>query len=129
MNINPIDKIQLGKKYKSSPQASTELHAGGIFFCIPYEEILIFYEFGKVELTREVIEYFRPMDGDAEIAEFNNFKAVGTVQLSDRNYIECEFEEFTMIGLPLKKNEDILTFHCYGKINVVEAGKAYKLSV
>jgi len=95
--MNPIAKIQFDKAYKSGPKASTDLHAGGIFFCVPYEEIITFFENGKVEIKRRVIEYFRPMDGQSEIDEINNFKLVGTYKLSDRKYIECTFNNLSMI--------------------------------
>ncbi|MEZ4957994.1 MAG: hypothetical protein R2825_30830 [Saprospiraceae bacterium] len=126
--MNPIEKIQFEKEYKSSPRASTDLHAGGIFFCVPYEEIIKFWKEGKVELTRRVIERFRPMDGQSEIEEINNFKLVGTYELTDRKYIECKFEDWSMIGLPLEVNQNILTFHCHQKANGFQFGNAYKLS-
>ncbi len=126
--MNPIEKIQFEKEYKSSPRASTDLHAGGIFFCVPYEEIIKFWEDGRVELTRKVIENFRPMDGQSEIDKINNFKLAGYYELSDREYIKCKFEGFWMIGLPLEVNSDILTFHCYHEINGSQFGDAFRLS-
>lgn len=126
--MNPLEKIHFEKEYKSSPMASTDMHAGGIFFCVPYEEIIKFWENGKVELTRRVIEYFRPMDGQPEIDEINNFKLIGTYGLSDRNYIECKFEGFSMTGLPLEINPNILVFHCYRNVNGFQFGNAFKLS-
>lgn len=126
--MNPIQNIQFEREYKSSPMASTDLHAGGIFFCVPYEEIIKFGKGGKVELTKKVIENFRPMDGQSEIDKINNFKLIGTYQLSSRKYIECKFEDFSMIGLPLKKNQNILTFHCYHKSSGHQFGRAFQLT-
>ena len=125
--MNPIEKLQFEIEYKSSPMASTDLHAGGIFFCVPYEEIIKFWKDGTVELTRSVIEKFRPMDGQSDIDEINSFKLIGTYELSDRRYIECKFEGFSMIGLPLDINPNILTFHCYQKANGHQFGNAFKL--
>lgn len=126
--MNPIEKIQFGKAYKSSPKAFTDLHAGGLFFCVPYEEIITFFQDGKVELKRSVIETFRPMDGPSEIDAINNFNRKGTFKLSDRKYIVCEFEDFSMVGLPLDINQDILAFHCYFKLSGQQMGSAFKLS-
>ena len=126
--MNPIDKIQLNKEYKSGPHASTDLHAGGIFFCVPYEDIITFFENGKVEIKKRVIETFRPMDGQYDIDAINHFKLTGTYELSDRGYINCTFEGFTMVGLPLEINQDILVFHCYHKIKGQQFGNAFKRS-
>lgn len=126
--MNPIEKLQFEIEYKSSPMASTDLHAGGIFFCVPYEEIIKFWKDGTVELTRSVIEKFRPMDGQSDIDEINSFKLIGTYELSDRRYIECKFENFTMTGLPLEINQNILVFHCHLKANNYQFGRAFKRS-
>jgi len=126
--MNPIEKIHYERAYKSAPKAKTELHAGGIFFCVPYEEVIKFWKNGKVELTKRVIESFRPMEGQSEIDEINNFKLVGTYELSDRAYIACKFDEFMMIGLPLEQNPNTLTFHCFNKTNGHQFGNAYTLT-
>jgi len=126
--MNPIDHLQFEREYKSSPKASTDIHAGGIFFCVPYEDIIIFFENGNVELRKRVIENFRPMGGQSQIDKINNFKLMGTYELSDRNYIECTFENYSMTGLPLKINPTIIAFHCYHKINGHQFGNAFKLT-
>ena len=125
--INPINIIQFDKVYKSSPKASTDLHAGGVFFCVPYEEMIKFSKRGKVVITRKVIETFRPMDGQHEIDQINNFKLKGKYTSSSGNYIRCNFDNFTMIGLPLELNHNILTFHCHCKNSGRQFGEAYKL--
>ncbi|WP_353481150.1 hypothetical protein [Haliscomenobacter sp.] len=125
--MNPLEKIKLGKPYKSGPRASTDLHAGGIFFCTPYEEIITFFEDGVVEISSSVIEFFRPMDGQAEIDKINEFKLVGNYLLPAREYIECQFENLVMVGLPLNENPEILTFHCSSKTASHQYSAAYKL--
>ncbi len=89
--MNPIEKIAFEKEYKSGPKASTDVHAGGIFFCVPYEDKIKFRKDGKVELTKTVIEYYRPMDGQFEVDHINNYRLVGTYSLSKNKYIECTF--------------------------------------
>lgn len=125
--MNPIEKIKLGKPYESGPRADTDLHAGGIFFCTPYVEIITFFENGVVEISSSVIEYFRPMDGQYEIDKINAFKLIGKYKLSDREYIECQFENLTMIGLPLNKHPEILAFRCYYKSENQHFSSAYRL--
>lgn len=125
--MNPLEQIQLGKEYLSGIEATTDLHAGGIFFCVPYQECIIFRENGIVEITRKVIERFRPMDGQNEIDEINNFKLVGKYLISDRDYLLCEFENLTMTGLPLIENSNTLAFHCHRKRGNREFSSVYTL--
>lgn len=113
--MNILDKLQLGKEYLSGPQAMTDLHAGGIFFCVPYLECVIFRENAIVEITRRVIERFRPMDGQTEIDHINNKQLIGKYSISDRNYLVCTFENLYMIGLPLIENPQMLAFNCCQK--------------
>lgn len=124
--MNPIEKIQFGKEYVSGPKATTDLHVGGIFFCILYEEVLIFHENGDIELTKRVIERFRPMDGQ-DVDRINNFQLNGKFFLSDRNYIVCEFPELKMTGLPLEKHPNMIAFDCHQKGNSSLSGKAFQL--
>ncbi|MFC0777659.1 hypothetical protein [Flavobacterium sp. HJSW_4] len=51
-------KIEINKKYLPGLRADTDLHAGGLFFCIIYQNQLEFFENGKVELTKR---FFTPM--------------------------------------------------------------------
>tara|TARA_B100000683_G_C12474576_1_gene549015 strand:+ start:937 stop:1317 length:381 start_codon:yes stop_codon:yes gene_type:complete len=125
--MNPIEKIQFEKEYKSSPKAWTDIHAGGLFFCVPYEEIVKFHKGGKVEITKRVIENFRPCWGQRQIDKINNFKLIGTYKLSGREYVECTFEGLSMIGLPLEINYNIIAFHCSG-FKDSQYGTTYKLS-
>lgn len=50
---NELMKIEINKKYQSSLIANTDLHAGGLFFCIIYQNQLEFFTNGKVELTKK----------------------------------------------------------------------------
>lgn len=79
-------------------------------------------------IHQRVIETFRPMGGQHEVDLINNFKISGTYKLTDKNNIKCEFDYFSMVGLPLEIHPDILTFHCYFKSGGQAIGKAYKLS-
>ena len=124
--MNPIEKIQFEKEYVSGAKASTDLHAGSIFFCIPYKEILIFYENGNVELKRRIIERFRPMDGQ-DVDRINNYRLEGKFSVSSRNYIICEFEELKMTGLPLKEHPNMIAFHCYRKGDYPSLSKVFQL--
>lgn len=126
--MNPLQKIKFDKEYVSGPRASTDMHAGGIFFCVPYEEVIVFSEDGTVVLSRRVIEHFRPMDGRAETDRRYNFKKEGRYELSKRGYILCRFDGLTMWGLPLKVHQYILSFHCYSEVNGVSFGNAFGLS-
>ncbi|HGG58030.1 MAG TPA: hypothetical protein ENK31_09575 [Nannocystis exedens] len=122
---NASDGIEFGAEYISGPKASTDLHAGGIFFCTPYHEILTFSADGRVCLRRRVIEFFRPMNGQSEIDSIEQFEMIGEYHLNSRGYIECTFDRLTMVGLPLNEHPEILTFHCTTKAGGYAHGSAY----
>ncbi len=122
---NAKASIKLGAEYISGPKASTDLHAGGIFFCTPYREILTFSADGQVCLRRQVIEFFRPMQGQSEIDRIDQFERIGEYCLNHRGYLQCTFENLTMVGLPLVENPEILTFHCYTRSGDCAYGSAY----
>lgn len=123
--MNAIDSIKLGEEYISGPKALTDLHAGGLFFCTPYYEVLTFFANGNVSLRTRVIEFFRPMDGQSEIDRINQSETIGTYCTNDRGYIKCIFERITMLGLPLEQHPEILTFHCSTNSGDYAYGSAY----
>ena len=47
---------------------------------------------------------------------------------TENYYHSKKFEDFSMIGLPLKKNQNILTFHCYHKSSGHQFGRAFQLT-
>jgi hypothetical protein len=107
-------KIDFDRKYLSSMIANTELHAGGLFFCIIYQNCLQFFENGKVELTKKIIDAFRPMD-ENDVRHLENYKVIGNYSLNDRGYLVCEFEDLflTYTGISTEKSTNIIPFHIY----------------
>lgn len=108
--------LTLNEKYLTGLTASTDLHAGGLFFCIVFKKCLVFSENGKVRLSNEVFDAFRPMDdGDAESMSGRYFE--GRYFYNDRNYLVCEFERIDLVltGLSLDRHPDTLAFHAYNK--------------
>ncbi len=114
-------RIQLGQKYCSGPIASTDLHAGGIFFCIIYHQVLKFLPQGVVTLTNEILDELRPMD-DYDVKQIVNSKQVGRFSINDRGYIYCEFEEFTLTGSFSTLHPTMLAFHRYNKNTGYQVG-------
>jgi hypothetical protein len=108
--------IALNKKYFSVLTADTDLHAGGIFFCIIYRKCLVFLDNGEVELSKELVDAFRPMD-DVDVRLIQNYRYKGRYIFNDREYLECHFEEInlTLTGLPTKKNPAIIPFHAFSQ--------------
>jgi hypothetical protein len=94
--------------------ANTELHAGGLFFCIIYKNCLQFFEDGKVEMTKIIIDAFRPMD-DSDVSHLENYKIIGKYSINDRGYLVCEFEDlfWTFTGLSTEKDSSIIPFNIY----------------
>ena len=108
--------IELNKKYISELIADTDLHAGGIFFCIIYRKCLVFLDNGEVQLSKELVDPFRPMD-DEDVMRIKNYNHKGRYCLNNRQYLECHFEEIglNLTGLPTKKDPAIIPFRTYNK--------------
>lgn len=122
-------KLEINKKYLSGLIAKTELHAGGLFFCILYHNCLKFFENGKVELTKKVFDAFRPMD-ENDIRYLENYKIVGKYSFNDRGYLVCEFEELflTFTGLTTENDPTIIPFFIYDHRLLNRWSEVYKCS-
>lgn len=118
----------MNKKYQSGLIANTDLHAGGLFFCIIYQNQLEFFENGKVELTKKVVEGLRPMD-ENDVEYLKNFKIVGDYSFNDRGYLVCKFEDlfWTFTGLSSEKDSSIIAFNIYDSRLQNSWGEVYKL--
>lgn len=118
----------MNKKYQSGLIANTDLHAGGLFFCIIYQNQLEFFENGKVELTKKVVESLRPMD-EKDVKHLQNYKIVGDYLFNDRGYLVCKFEDlfWTFTGLSSEKDSSIIAFNIYDSRLQNRRGEVYKL--
>lgn len=118
----------MNKKYQSGLIANTDLHAGGLFFCIIYQNQLEFFQNGKVELTKKVVEALRPMD-ENDVKHLQNFKIVGDYSFNDRGYLVCKFEDlfWTFTGLSSEKDSSIIAFNIYDSRLQNSWGEVYKL--
>lgn len=118
--------IQLEKNYSSGPIADTDLHAGGVFICIIYRRILTFLPDGVVKLTGEILDRARAMDNlDAE--KIASQVQMGSFGVNDRGYIQCEFDDVTLTGLPSASNPAMLAFHGYNRRTQHTWGAVYTL--
>jgi hypothetical protein len=106
--------IELNKKYFSVLIADTDLHAGGVFFCILYRKCLLFLDNGEVQLSKELVDPFKPGD-EQDVRRIKDYQAKGRYIRNHRQYLECHFDEINLIltGLPTVKNPAIIAFHAY----------------
>lgn len=106
----------LDHPYLSGYNASTDLHAGGIFFCILYKNSIVFHEGGKVTLTHTDIHPVRPMD-DFDVERIKNHQNEGTYTFNQRGYLECHFTvgetNITYTGMIIETHPGILAFNVY----------------
>jgi hypothetical protein len=121
-------KIEMNKKYQSGLIANTDLHAGGLFFCIIYQNQLEFFENGKIELTKKVVDAFRPINED-DVKHLQNYKIVGDYSFNHRGYLVCTFEDlfWTFTGLSSEKDSSIIAFNIYDSRLENRWGEVYKL--
>lgn len=109
MAVNPLSQITLDAEYTSGALATCDLHAGGIFFCVLYEKVLIFRSKNVVELDVRVLDNWTPLDDEADF--LSKGSATGSYGLNDRDYLSCKFPHATYTGLPCDLNSDWLAFH------------------
>lgn len=120
--------IELNKPYLSTLIANTDLHAGGLFFCIIYQNCLEFFDDGSVVFTKRVVDAFRPMD-DTDIRHIENFKIIGKHYMNDRGYLLCEFQDLflTFTGLATEKDKSMIPFHIYDRRLSNRWSEVYKI--
>lgn len=110
-----LQQLTLDVTYRTGPLAKTDLHAGGLFFCVIYRECLQFGAGGRVRRWCEVLDDSRPLDDEADkLRELNH---VGTYCVNDRGYLECMFPNMfpnlKLTGLPSERTPELLAFHAY----------------
>ena len=120
--------FSLNGKYSTGLIADTDLHAGGVFFCLIYKKTLVFSDNGVVRFSRELVDPFRPMD-DSEVEVFQNDRHEGKYFLNNNQNVECHFEDIglELTGRPTKKDPEVLAFHAYNKQGNREWGEVYVL--
>lgn len=121
-------KIELKRKYLSSLTADTDLHAGGLFFCIIYQNCLEFFENGKVELSKKLVDAFKPMD-DQNVRYLENYKIIGRYSFNSKGYLVCEFEDIflSFTGLSTEKDSTIIPFHVFNSRFSHVSSEVYQL--
>jgi hypothetical protein len=109
-------ELRLEKEYKTGLLASTDLHAGGIFFAIIYKKVLRFKNATEVSLYNEIINPLSPMDNqDVHQLEMN--RQEGTYSFNERGYLACSFPKMKieLTGRITGDNKEILVFHQFDR--------------
>jgi hypothetical protein len=122
--MHPVLKLlSLDTPYRSSMQATTELHAGGVFFCVLYTEVLEFRSDGTVRRWCEVTNGARALDNEDE--ELRRINESGSYLVNDRGYLELSFADRKMTGLPWLESPELLAFHVWHPSNGLTYGRVY----
>lgn len=103
--------LTLDIPYRTGPIAWTDLHAGGLFFCVVYRECLQFHASGQVRRWCEILDDSRPFDNEAD--QLRATDVVGSYSANDRGYLSCLFPSLELTGLPCAQTPDLLAFHVY----------------
>lgn len=107
------DMVMFDKTYRTGPQATTQLHAGGIFFHVLFEECLQFRADGQVLRWFEVMDGSCPLDDEAQ--QMRDFNETGTCEINQRGYLTCEFADLSFTGKPFKGKPGMLAFNVYNR--------------
>jgi hypothetical protein len=121
--------IILNREYHTELIANTELHAGGLFFCIIFKKILKFKENNNVQLYQKVINPLRPMD-EYDIDYINNYNSHGQYKINDRGYLKCKFDSIDLeyTGILLDEQTNDIIFHVFNKAAGDSWSEIFKLS-
>ncbi len=103
--------------------ASTDLGAGGVFFCAVYRECLQFETDGRVHWWREVLDSSRPYFND--LNEFRKLRLDGSYGLNDRDYLVCKFPQMELTGLPCKDAPALMAFHAWYPSSQSEGSRVF----
>lgn len=106
-----LKRLVLDVPYRTGPLAQTDLHAGGVFFCVVYRECLRFSPGGRVRRWCEVLDDTRPLDDEPE--QLRATDAVGSYRLNDRGYLSCVFPDLELTGLPCEQSPELLAFYVW----------------
>lgn len=109
-------ELILEREYKTGLVATTDLHAGGLFFSIIYRKVIRFNNETEVSLYNEVVNELSPMD-DGDVHQLKKYHQKGTYAFNGRGYLTCIFPgvkiEFT--GRITGDNNEVLVFHQYDR--------------
>lgn len=106
-----MDMVLFDRTYRTGPQATTELHAGGIFFHVLYEECLQFRADGQVRHWFEVMDGSCPLDDEAQ--QMSEVDETGTCAINQRGYLTCKLADFSYTGKPFGGRPGLLAFNVY----------------
>lgn len=122
------EKAQLtfGRPYATGPFARTDLHAGGIFFCVVYRDCIEFSDNGDARRWAEVMDGSRPFDNEVE--EIRNDTETGAWHVNELGYIVCEFKSRTLTGLPCTEAKELIAFNGYRVLDKRSFGVVYALT-
>jgi len=121
--------IRIGREYKTGLAASTDLHAGGIFFCIIYEQVIKFTDASSVEMYYKVINPLSPMD-DYDVEQLSNYFQKGSWSYNNQGYLYCQFPDisYELTGRTTGDDEKIIAFQSYNKNSKVSSSVVYTLT-
>src|SRR5262249_10861426 len=106
-----LERLVVGAAYRTGPLAWTDLHAGGLFFCVVYRECLRFGRRGRVWRWCQVMDDSRPLDDEGK--QIRADRSEGTYRLNDRGYLACVFPDLQLTGLPCERSPETLAFHAW----------------
>ena len=108
-----LQRLHMDVPYRTGPLAMTDLHAGGLFFCVIYRECLQFQSDGSVRRWCDVLDEQRAFDDEAD--QLRAIDMEGAFRLNERGYLSCVFPDLELTGLPSDLVPGLLAFHAWRK--------------
>jgi hypothetical protein len=119
-----LERLHYDTPYRSGPDAWTDLHAGGLFSCVVFQEVLQFSRDGSVRRWYEILDDSRPLDDEVEA--LRRSASCGGYLVNERGYLECVFADLKLVGLPCEKAPDLLAFHAWDPNGGASSSRVYR---
>ena len=104
---DPSDALA-GHTYVRGPFATTDLHAGGVLFCVIYLDCLEFGADGRLRRYCEVLDESMRLDDEGD--ELRAKEATGRWRW-EGGQLHCELGDLVLVGAASTERRDLIAFH------------------
>lgn len=114
MDTQRLNMLCESSPFATGPEATTDLHAGGNFFCVLYRRELVFHPNCEVELNYKILDNWCPLDDEAECLSSRSCR--GTATIDSKGNLTITFPGIKFTGSECDNFPGHLAFNVYGKI-------------
>lgn len=114
MDPHRLDMLCEASPFVTGPEATTDLHAGGIFFCVLYQRELTFHSNRDVSLNYRILDNWRPLDDEVQCLSSRSKR--GKASVDSKGNLTIAFPDMTFTGAECDNLPGHIAFYVHGKI-------------